>query len=221
MTAIKTICLMLPLRLTTVNCFLVRAESGWILIDTACSINRAELDGHLEQAGCRPGNLRLIVLTHGDFDHTGNARHIRERFGSTVAMHRGDLGMVERGDMFWNRGKSNPLVKAIAPVLFGFGKSERFTPDVYVDDGDDLSRYGLDARIVTLPGHSKGSIGIVTGKGDLFCGDLLINEKNPVLNDRIADPGAARASVERLRKLGIATVFTSHGRQFPLKEFLK
>jgi glyoxylase-like metal-dependent hydrolase (beta-lactamase superfamily II) len=60
----------------------------------------------------------------------------------------------------------------------------------------------------------------VTGTGELFCGDLLINEKTPVLNDRITDPAAARASVERLRTLRIETVFPSHGNQFPLKEFL-
>ena len=136
-------------------------------------------------------------------------------------MHRDDLGMVERGDMFWNRGKGNPLVKAIAPVLFGFGKSERFTPDVYVNDGDDLSRYGLDARIVSLPGHSRGSIGIVTGKGDLFCGDLLINEKGPAVNFRIADAAAARASVEKIRRLGIQTVYTSHGPEFAAKAFFE
>ena len=71
---------MLPLRLTTVNCFLLKSEGSWILIDTACSINRSELDGRLDQAGCTLGDLKLIVLTHGDFDHSGNARHLRERF---------------------------------------------------------------------------------------------------------------------------------------------
>jgi len=220
MITIKSIRLMLPLRLTSVNCFLLSAADDWLLIDTGCSINRAELDRRLEQAGCTPGNLRLIVLTHGDFDHTGNAKHIRERFASKAAMHRDDQGMVERGDMFWNRGKGNSLVKAVAPILFGFGSSERFMPDLYLEDGDDLSRYGFDLKVVSLPGHSKGSVGILTGTGELFCGDLLINEKTPVLNDRITDPIAARATVERLRTLQVGTVFPSHGRQFPLKEFL-
>ncbi|RLI67201.1 hypothetical protein DRO91_10540, partial [Candidatus Heimdallarchaeota archaeon] len=31
------------------------------------------LERELEKAGCKPGDLKLVVLTHGDFDHTGNA----------------------------------------------------------------------------------------------------------------------------------------------------
>src|SRR5208283_977605 len=120
MRGVTTICLTLPLRLNTVNCFLLNADGNWLLIDTGCSINRAELGTRLEQAGCRPGHLQLIVLTHGDFDHAGNARHLREKFGSRVAMHRDDIGMVERGDMFWNRGKGSTLLRAaVAGTAFG------------------------------------------------------------------------------------------------------
>lgn len=90
-------------------------------------------------------------------------------------MHRGDSGMAERGDMFWNRRQGNAVLRAISPLLFGFGRAERFVPDVYVDDGDELSAYGLSARVLHLPGHSSGSIGILTARGDLFCGDLVEN----------------------------------------------
>lgn len=72
--------------------------------------------------GCKQGNLRLIILTHGDFDHVGNANHLHERFGAKIVMHNGDSGMVERGDMFWNRRKGNILLGMIARILFGFGK---------------------------------------------------------------------------------------------------
>ena len=60
----------------------------------------------------------------------------------------------------------------ITPILFGFGKKERFTPDLYIEDGDDLSEYGFDAIILYIPGHSKGSIGILTADGDLICGEI-------------------------------------------------
>ncbi len=60
-------------------------------------------------AGCRPGDLRLVILTHGDFDHAGNAAYLRDRFSATIAMHRGDSGMAQRGDGFSNRRKGNVL----------------------------------------------------------------------------------------------------------------
>ena len=70
----------LPYRLGSVNCYLIKTETGFVLIDTGSSNGRAELEHQLERAGCKPGNLRLILLTHGDFDHTGNAAHLRKRF---------------------------------------------------------------------------------------------------------------------------------------------
>jgi hydroxyacylglutathione hydrolase len=216
---IRTISVMLPLRVTSVNVFLLKTGNGWILIDTACSNNRDGLVSQIESAGCERGKLKLIVLTHGDFDHTGNARYLRDRFGAPIVMHRDDLGMVEQGDMYWNRGKPNRVVKALAPVVFGFRRSDRFSPDLFVEDGFDLSQYGPDLRVVHLPGHSQGSIGLLTGEGELFCGDLLINEKEPVLNHRVTDAAAARASLARLQGLEITTVFPSHGRQFRMVDF--
>jgi hypothetical protein len=42
---------------------------------------------------------------NGDLDYAGNAAYLREEFGARIAMHHADSGMVERGDMFWNRNR--------------------------------------------------------------------------------------------------------------------
>jgi glyoxylase-like metal-dependent hydrolase (beta-lactamase superfamily II) len=217
---IKTISLSLPLKMATVNCYLVETGSGYILIDTGSSNARADLEKALESAGCQPGDLALIVLTHGDFDHTGNAAYLRKKFGAKIAMHADDSGMAERGDMFWNRSQGNVILRMISPILFGFGKSKRFKPDLYLDEGDDLDEYGLDAQVISIPGHSLGSIGILTAGGDLFCGDLLENIEKPTLNSIMDDPAAANASVEKLKSLEIRTIYPGHGQPFPMEEFL-
>jgi len=216
---IETIVLPLPYRMGSVNCYLVRTDTGHILIDTGCSKRRAELERRLDRSGCGRGDLALILLTHGDFDHAGNASYLREKFGTRIAMHRDDSGMVERGDLFCGRRKGNIIIGKVAPVLFGFGRSERFSPDEYLDDGYDLSGYGLDGRTLHIPGHSKGSVGVLTADGDLFCGDLFINDDRPVLNSIMDDPAAASSSVERLGSLGIRTVYPGHGRAFAIGEF--
>ena len=220
-TEVKTISLPLPYKLGTVNCYLIETNTGYILIDTGCSSKRNEFEKELERAGCKPGNLKLIVLTHGDFDHTGNARYLREKFGAKIIMRRDDSGMVERGDMFWNRRKGNILLVMIARILFRFGKKERFKPDLYIDEECDLSEYGFDAKVLRIPGHSKGSIGILTDDGDLFCGDLFENKDKPVLSSIMDDLSAANASVEKLKKLRIKTVYPGHGRPFPMEQFMK
>jgi glyoxylase-like metal-dependent hydrolase (beta-lactamase superfamily II) len=215
---ITPISLALPLRMGAVNCYLVDTGAGHVLIDTGGPNRRVQLEAELARAGCGPGDLRLIVLTHGDFDHIGNAAYLRERHGAPIAMHRDDVGMAEQGDMFWNRANRNALLGRVAPALFGFGAAERFTPDLFVGDGDDLAAYGFDARVISLPGHSAGSIGVLTSSGDLFCGDLLENTKGPALNALMPNPAAGRASVERLREKGVRTVYPGHGRLFLLAD---
>ena len=198
----------------SVNSYLIRTDTAYILIDAGFSSTRATLVKELERAGCNPNNLRLIIVTHGDFDHIGNCAYLGEKFGTKIAMHYDDAGMAERGDMFWNRKKGNFLIRAIFKVFFGLGKADRFKPDIYVEDGYDLSEYGVDAKVLHIPGHSKGSIGILTGDGDLFCGDLLTNGDNPALNSLMDDLAAAHASVEKLKRLEIYTVYPGHGKPF-------
>ncbi|MDR9459887.1 MAG: MBL fold metallo-hydrolase [Dehalococcoidia bacterium] len=218
---IKTISLLLRYKLGSVNCYLIETETGYILIDTGGSNKRTDLEAELESAGCKAGNLKLIVITHGDFDHTGNAAYLRKKFGAKIAVHQDDSGMVECGNMFYNRKKGNILIRMMAPILFGFGKSERFSPDLYIEHGYDLSGYGFDAKVLSIPGHSKGSIGILTDKGDLFCGDLLTNSDKPALNSIMDDSAAGNVSIEELKSLKINTVYPGHGKSFPMGLFIK
>ncbi len=215
---IKQIRLQLPYKLGTVNCYLIQTDTGYVLIDTGSSNQRTALDTELAGAGCQPGQLKLILLTHGDFDHTGNAAYLREKYGAPIAMHSADSGMIERGDMFWNRKKGNAVLRSLSPILFGFSRAERCKPDLALEEGYDLSRHGLPAQVLSIPGHSQGSIGILMPGGDLFCGDLFENIKRPVLNSIMDDPVAARASAEKLKRLKIELVYPGHGQPFSMEQ---
>ena len=193
-----------------------------MLVDTGKPEKRADLVARLERAGCRPGGLRLVVLTHGDYDHAGNAAYVRERFGARVAMHRDDAGRVEAAD--WSLGlKPRPdkfpllfraVVKFVRP-----GPFDTFAPDVLVEDGEDLRDYGLDAAVLHLPGHTGGSIGVLTAAGELFCGDLMDSMLGrPSLEFFIDDMTAAEASLARLRSLAVAAVYPGHGKPFRLEQ---
>jgi hydroxyacylglutathione hydrolase len=201
----------------SVNCYLVRSGEDFVLMDTGRTSKRDFIESELVKAGCKPGNLNLIALTHGDFDHCGNAAYFRARFASKIALHHADSGMVERGDMFWNRRQPNVLVKALVGLLFSLGEANRFKPDFYMKEGDELSQYGFDAQVIELPGHSKGSVGFMTGAGDLFCGDLLANTGKPAVWTVVDDRAAMQASVEKLNPFDIHTVYPGHGKPFPMQ----
>ncbi len=207
-----------------VNCYLLAAGDGFLLIDTALATKRDALDTALARAGCVPGRLKLIVLTHGDVDHAGNAAHLRKSYGAQVAMHAHDVPMVETGDTDWGRKPTPDRLTMTGRFIRVSGKAleysrkgstlETFTPDLLVDDGYDLSGYALDARVLHLPGHSRGSIGVLTSAGDLVCGDLLYNWRKPSVP--ICDDAEAwDASMAKLRSLRVVTVYPGHGRPFP------
>ena len=206
-----------------VNCYLVKAGDGYILIDTGFSSKRAHLEKELEDAGVMPGNLTLIILTHGDSDHAANSAYLREKYGAKITMHLADSGMVENGDMSWNR-KPKPdkisITFRISTMIFSGlnkpGKFNTFKPDFYIVDGQSLSEYGFCAKVLHLPGHSKGSIGILATSGELFCGDLFYNFAGFNFIDDLAD---FNASINKLKHLKIETVYPGHGKPFPMSSF--
>jgi glyoxylase-like metal-dependent hydrolase (beta-lactamase superfamily II) len=210
----------MPFRLGSVNCYLLNTDNGFFLIDTSSSNNRDELERVLQRAGCEPGQLKMIILTHGDFDHSGNAAYLRKKFDAKTAMHKDDLGMVKDGNMFSSRQKGNNIfTRKLIPLLIGFGESERFEPDIYLEDGDNLSQFGIKAKVLSIPGHSQGSIGILTNAGDLFCGDLFESTKDPGLNSLMDDPTAAGLSVQKIKSLDVGTVYPGHGTPFQMEKF--
>ena len=202
-----------------VNCYLVKTSTGCILIDTGLPKRRGDLVRELKAADCGIGDLKLIVITHGHLDHNGSTAYLRERYGAKIAMHLGDSAMAESGDMFVGlKGLNVAVIRVLLPLV-GMSRYDGFTPDIILEDGLDLSEHGLDAKVVHVPGHSKGSIGVLTTEGDLFCGDLLVNNKNLARNTLIDDQAEYDASVERLKTLGIGTVYPGHGRPFKMEQF--
>lgn len=204
-----------------VNCYLVKTSDAYLLIDTGFTKNRSEIEKELEGSGCRPGDLKLILITHGDSDHAGNAAYLRQKYGAKIAMHRADAAMVERGDMLAGR-KMNFILRILAKLLMSVPplrvkKADRFKPDMLVEDGWDLAPFGFQARAVHIPGHSAGSMGVLTAGGDLFCGDLYVNIRKPGFSSYFVERPVAEKSAKKLHKLKVKTVYPGHGMPFQWK----
>ena len=203
-----------------VNCYLVETDDSYVMIDTGMPNKRQVIEKEIENAGCHPGELKLIILTHGDLDHTGNAAYFRKKYGTKIAMHHDDVGMAEHGDMFWSRKNPNVIVKVLSNQFFGLKEIDRFVPDLTIEDGYDFSSFGFQAKVLHLPGHTKGSIEILTCDRDLFCGDLLGNINKPSRFSLIDDSAEAEASIKKLKNLNIKTVYPGHGKPFPMSSLM-
>jgi len=208
-----------------VNCYLVKLKGDFILVDTGFPPLRATLEKKLEEAGCVPGRLKLIVITHGDIDHTGNAAYLRDKYKARIAMHAGDAFMVEKGEMRTKR-KVKSLFMRIMHLFMAHSKKfqkmladfERFKPDILLNDGQSLKEFGLDATVVHLPGHTPGSIGVFSSDRDFFVGDTLNNRKRPTGAVIVEDEKRLAATMDKIRGLDARIVYPGHGKPFEMSE---
>ncbi len=192
----------------TDNCYLVTDGRQAILVDTASKEN---LDQVI--AACDQYEMKLIVLTHVHFDHAENAAALSARYGIPVAIHKKDEELFESFDRqpLKASGLVGRVVLGLSLKVLRDTKVERPENLIYVQEGDDLSGYGIPARVIELPGHTLGSIGVDADGKHLLVGDALDNWILPGTAHLFYDRNAARASAEKIRKLGGRTIYYGHG----------
>lgn len=204
-----------------VNCYLINAGDGFILVDTGFPGTGEALEKELEKAGCTPGKLKLIILTHGDIDHSGNCAYLKAKYSVKAAIHRNDAPMVETGNMLMNR-KTRSIMQRIMHLFMAHSKKfrkiidsfEKFRPDILLDDGYSLAGFGASAKVVFIPGHTPGSIGVLMSSGDFIAGDTFNNAGKPATARIIHDEAQLAESIKLLKGLGIKTVYPGHGKPF-------
>jgi hydroxyacylglutathione hydrolase len=201
-----------------VNAYLLEAGEGWVLIDAGVPQQWAQLDAQLAQAGVTPENLRLVVVTHGDFDHIGCCAALKKKYHVKIAMHPADAGMARTGVAAKRR--SRRLLGRLFLWFSGFvrGSFPTFEPDVRLRDGQDLAKYGLAAKVIHTPGHTKGSIAVLTASGALFPGDTVGNQGRPDSALYIENDQELRQSIALLKGLGARVVYPGHGSPFGPEE---
>lgn len=103
----------------------------------------------------------LIVNTHGHGDHIAGNAQCQKALGCPIAIHAADAVMLADPDQ-------NLSGRYFLPV-----KSPG--PDFLLEDGQALQMGSVTLKIIWIPGHSPGSIGLV-GQGMVVTGDALFYE---------------------------------------------
>jgi glyoxylase-like metal-dependent hydrolase (beta-lactamase superfamily II) len=209
--------------LTFVNSYLIKTDKGFILIDTGVPMSRNALEKGLEAEGVKPGDLNLVIITHGDIDHIGNCAYLKKKYGVRIAMHKNDAKMAETGEMLADRKRTGgSLMMTVMQFLMGGKKRmkkmmdgfEKFSPDIFLEDGQELKDFGFDAKVVSIPGHTPGSIAILTSDGSLFSGDTVLNRSKPQWANIIYNEENLAATIKKLKTMTVNNVYPGHGKPF-------
>lgn len=206
-----------------VNAYLIKTDCGFFLIDTGLALSRAKLEKMFKLNGLTPGDIKLVIITHGDLDHIGNCAYLQKKYGLKIAVHEADAGQCRTGKTNFNRKRKASLpAKILQPViqalllkpLMKVYPLETFQPDIMLTDGQDLNHFGLDAKVIHIPGHTMGSIGILTGNGQFFSGDTINNRKKPTIGDIVENEEALVSSIGKIKKLTFRNIYPGHGSPF-------
>ena len=203
--------------------YAVRGE-GVILIDGGDPQRIERLKEGVERASIKPEDIRLIILTHGHWDHIGSAKDIKAWTGAKIMLHQRDMHFLDEthpsqppGFTLWGK-----TIIAILKLYTQFVHIPTFEVDIVAGDEEiSLEEYGIPGRVVYTPGHSWGSVSILLDSGEAFVGDLAMNMPPMRLNPGLAIFGddiiLVKKSLRKLLDKGAKTIYPAHGKPFPVE----
>ncbi len=186
------------------NCYLIRhnPSNDLLLIDPGSDSTQI-LDA-IEREGSK---LKLILLTHGHYDHMGAIKIISEKFKLPFFIHQDDLKLFTRAPMY---------ALAFEKKMLEISKNHRFfSQEKMVWSGDPI-------HIMHIPGHTPGSV-CIRVMNFAFTGDTLLREFPNNINLPGENLAELYISVERiLTTLEVDTIlFPGHGDSWSLGEAAK
>ena len=193
----------------SVNCFLIQDGDDAVLVDTGTLRYRDKVDYE-----CRKVNLSLIVLTHGHIAHIQNAQYLSKKYHVPIGIHKLDYSYI-KDDYFEPLHAHTIIGKFLLWLTVKTAKREKVEPfqcDVFLKEGMTLRDYGVDALVVRLPGHTKGSIGLKVAQSDFIVGDALMNIGKPGITKLYADYDKTKQSAQIISQSGNRMIHFGHGK---------
>ncbi|KAF5049811.1 Metallo-beta-lactamase superfamily protein [anaerobic digester metagenome] len=218
--AVRRLPAVVAVPLGATSAFIVR-DQGVLLVDTGNPGNEAVVLVAMKQAGIRPDEVSLILITHGHQENYGSADALRELTGAPIAVHDADADAVRVGV----GGLRFPV--GIVPRLIGLAAGNAtpgpggVEPDIVIGGVADLAAFGIRGRVIPTPGHTPGSVSVLVAGGTAIVGDLisaLFPGGRARLPFRTEDSAAARRSIRGLLALEVERIYAAHGGPWSGKE---
>lgn len=201
-----------------VNCYIIENGTNGILVDTG---KKEFFEKVIES--CKFYNVKLIVLTHAHFDHAENAAQISDVLGIPIGMDENDCNLIQ-SNTNQSLSAANILGKIVLSASlkeFSVRSMPEFKPNVLLHNDDSLSDYGIDAHIISLPGHTDGSIGIDVDNKHLIVGDALMNMFFPTVSMLYHNRDNMLESARKISSLGNRMIYFGHGKPVANKQWIK
>ena len=124
-------------------------SQGSILLDGGLEQSAAVIDANIRKLGFKTEDVKLIVNSHGHYDHAGGIAALQRASGATVAASPSGADALQRGE------------NTTDDPQYGFGKADNGFPPVknvkVIKDSEVLRVGNIAITANFTPGHTPGS----------------------------------------------------------------
>ncbi len=203
------------------NVALIVNGNNSILVDTGVRGGMKILRILFREAGISVEDIRLIILTHTHYDHTGNLQKLVKLSGAKVLVHKNEFENLKTGftPIPDGQGKYSGFITRLGKKIYsGYASPKAFTADLINTDEFDLKEFGIDGKIISTPGHTNGSQSVLLGD-QLIAGDTFLNLNNGrIFPPFVIEPVVLLKTWQSLFQTNIKTVYPGHGKRFRIEE---
>lgn len=222
----------LPFPLKIVNCYALRDDDGWTVVDTGIHYPPAEAAWHaaFDSIGLDPTTIRRIVLTHAHPDHYGMAGWLATMSGAPVLLAPVEQVFAQR---VWHAGEANE--RAVMAYFEANGMPTDLAEEVAaslretrlmtmpwpaettaIEPGTRLTMGGRRFQAIATPGHSDQHLVFYCAEERLLlCGDAVLIKITPNVSrwpDGRPDPLADfLQSLDAMGRLEVDLALPGHG----------
>jgi hydroxyacylglutathione hydrolase len=195
----------------TMNVYLIEDGEGVTVFDAGIK----DMTVAVRAAAARLGGIRRVVLGHADCDHRGAAAGLE----APVLCHPLEREAAQSPDSlrdYWRLERLSPLAQRVYPRLLRMWDGDRVQIADTVSEGDELAGF----RVVELPGHAPGLIGLFRESDRLALVSDCFYTINPETGRRRPaglphpafnhDSEQARESIRKLAGLRPAVAWAGH-----------
>lgn len=127
--------------------FLITTPQGHMLINTGVNDSAPYIRAGIEKLGFKYSDIKLLLATHGHWDHVAAMAQIKRDTGARMLMHEGDADMLESGGSTDYRFPDKGRGAIYEPVKV----------DQRLKEGDKVRLGDTELTVLHHPGHTKGS----------------------------------------------------------------
>ncbi|PIE37581.1 MAG: MBL fold metallo-hydrolase [Gammaproteobacteria bacterium] len=135
-------CAIVPVTVYQQNCSIIKCDATGCaaIVDPGGDIDRV-----LAQVEKMSATVEKILLTHAHMDHCAGAGVLREQLGVPIeGPHKEDVFWLEKLPQWCE--------------MVGFPRAEPFTPDRWLEDGDEVTVGEQTLQVLFCPGHTPGHV---------------------------------------------------------------